>query len=335
MKKMKNLQSIIFRGFLLCGLVFQFSEVAAQTSGAFQSTNTLPYLIDSVTRCAPNLFWNIKGESLKMGTEKGFYFTSLIQVKDAVNTYIHEKTAENEWVADYGEFKTIEEANAAVEALKQQMKSVYPAVDFIEYKPFMAERPDYVMVVKTEKSKLFYNVEFRITTVKKKSFGVLCIITGNKGERNFIEYVPIKSEPGSSQFASDIRMLVKESESGFSNLMGELLSENMYKEYKATKCVDQCKECVVRKYLFGSSFVVNLGGGVSESIIDKTLGQVAMGVADALGKDYSYHLLLKDKGFGFTANDKLSQLEKPIVTVEAVKENDSYVLLIIVHQSIF
>jgi hypothetical protein len=130
-------------------------------------------------------------------------------------------------------------------------------------------------------------------------------------------------------------MLVQESASGFSNLMGELLSETMFKEYKATKCVDQGKACVVRKYLFGSSFVVNLGGGISDSTIDKTLGQVAMGVADALGKEYSYHILLKDKGFGFTANDKLSQNEKPIVSVEAVKDNDSYVILIIAHQLIF
>jgi hypothetical protein len=335
MKKMKHLQSIIFRGFLLCSLVLPFSDGMAQTSGAFQSTNTLPYLIDSVTRSAPDLFWKIKGESLKIGTEKGFYFASLLHVSDAVNTYIHEKTTENEWVADYGEFKTIEEANAKVEELKQQMKSVFPKVDFVEYKAYMAERPDYVVVINTDKSKLFYDVRFCVSTVKKKAFGVLCIITGTKGEQSFIEYFPINTEQGSSPFASDIRMLIQESESGFSNLMGELVSDNMYKVYKATKCVDQCNECMVRKYLFGSSFVVNLGGGIPDSIINKTMGQVAMGIANALGTAYSYHRLLKDIGYGFTANDKLSQLEKPIVTVEAVKQNDSWGILIIVHQSIF
>ena len=115
--------------------------------------------------------------------------------------------------------------------------------------------------------------------------------------------------------------------------MGELLSENMFKEYKATKCVDQCNACVVRKYLFGSSFVANLGGGIPDSIIDKTLGQVAMGVADALGKEYSFSILLKGKGYGFTANDKLSQYGKSIVTVKAEKDNDSYVILITVNHS--
>lgn len=335
MKKWRNLQAGMMGGFLLCGLVFNVSGGFAQTSGVFQSTNTLPFLIDSITSSSSNLFWNIRGESQKIGSEKGNFYKSLLTVSDAESTYIHEKTTDAEWVAEYGEFKTMEEANAKVEALKQQMRSAYPEVDFVEYKAYYAERPDYVLVVKTEKSKQYYDVKFSISTVKKKSFGVSCIVTGSKGERNFIEYVSIKTEPGSSPFATDVRMVVKESESGFSNLMGELLSENLYKEYKATKCIDQGKACVVRKYLFGSSFVVNLGGGVPENNLDTTLGQVAMGVADALGSNYSYHLLLKKKGFGFTANDKLSQLEKPIVTVEAEKVNDSYVILIVVHQAIF
>ncbi|MCX6307458.1 MAG: hypothetical protein NTY32_01045, partial [Bacteroidia bacterium] len=139
----------------------------------FQSTNTLPYLLDSVIRSSPNLFWNIRGESQKAGSEKGYYYKSLLNVKDAVNTFIHQKTMDVEWVADYGEVKTIEEANSKVEELKQQVKSVYPNVVFVEYKGYMAERPDYVFVVKSEYTTQYYNVVFRITTDKKK-FGVLC-----------------------------------------------------------------------------------------------------------------------------------------------------------------
>lgn len=335
MRKMKNLHSVIFRGFLLCGFVFHFSNGVAQTSDAFQSTNTLPYLIDTLTKSSPNLFWNIRGETQTMGDEKGTFYKSLLIVSDAVQTYIHEKTTDAEWVANYGEFNTIEDANAKVVALKQQMKTAYPEVEFVEYQDFFSVRPDYVLVVKMEKSKQYFDVVLSISTTKKKTFEVLCTITGNKGVRNFIEYVSIKTEPGSSPFAMDVRMLVKESESGFSNLMGDLISQNFYKEYKATKCIDQGKVCVVRKYLYGSSFVVNLGGGVSESILDNTLGQVAMAVADALGSTFSYHLLLKKKGYGFTANDKLSQKEKPVITVEAIKENDSYTIYIIAHQSNF
>lgn len=322
------------KSILLWAVILHFSYSVGQTSSAFQSTNTLPYLLDSVIRSSPNLFWNIRGESQKMGSEKGNYYKSLLNVKDAVNTYIHEKTTETEWVADYGEVKTIEEANSKVEELKQQVKSVYPNVVFVEYKGYMAERPDYVFVVKSENTTQYYNVVFRITTAKKK-FGVVCIITGDKDQRNFIEYFPIKTEPGTNQFANDLRMLMQESTSGFSNLMGELLSDNMFKEYKATKCIDQGKVCVVRKYLFGSTFVVSLGGGVPESSLNNTLSQVAKGVAEALGKDFSYSVLLKGNGYGFTSNDKLSQNEKPIITVESLKENDAYVILIMVRQAIF
>jgi len=319
---------------LLWAILLHFSYSVGQTSSAFQSTNTLPYLLDSVIRSSPNLFWNIRGEAQKAGSEKGFYYKSLLNVKDAVKTYIHQKTMDVDWVADYGEVKTIEEANSKVEELKQQVKSVYPNVVFVEYKEYMAERPDYVFVVKSENTTQYYNVVFRITTAKK-AFGVFCIITGDKDQRNFVEYFPIKTEPGSDQFANDLRMLIQESASGFSNLMGELLSENLHKEYKATKCIDQGKVCVVRKYLFGSTFVASLGGGISESDIDKTLSQVAMGVAIALGKDFSYSVYLKEKGYGFTANDKLTQFHKPVVSVKAEKENDSYVILIYVRQAIF
>lgn len=322
------------KSILLWAVILHFSYNVAQTSSAFQSTNTLPYLLDSITCSAPYLFRSIRGESKKMGSEKGFYYKSLLNVKDAVNAYIHEKTMDADWVADYGEFKTIEEANSKVEELKQQIKNVYPNVEFVEYKGYMAERPDYVLVLKSENTKQYYNVVLRISTVKK-AFGVFCIVTGDKGQSNFIEYFPIKTEPGSDQFANDLRMLIQESASGFSNLMGELLSENMHKEYKATKCIDQGKICVVRKYLFGSTFVVSLGGGVSESNLKNTLSQVAKGVADALGKGFSYNIIDDGNGYGFTANDKLSQNHKPIVSVGAEKENESYVILIYVRQAIF
>ena len=60
------------KSILLWAIIFNFSYSVGQTSSAFQSTNTLPYLLDSIKRNSSDLFWNIRGESQKMGSEKDF-----------------------------------------------------------------------------------------------------------------------------------------------------------------------------------------------------------------------------------------------------------------------
>ena len=270
-------------GILLLALFLPLFTGVAQTSAVFQSTNTLPYLLDSVTRNSPYLFRNIRGESRKRGSEKGIFYKSLLTVKDAVDTYIEEKTMDVEWVADYGEAKTIEEAMSMVEALEKQFKTAYPAADFVEVKAYGEERPDYVLVLKQGKSKFYYDVKFSISTVSKKAFGVSCIVTGDKNQSWFIEYIPIEAEPATNQFANDLRMVVQESASGFSTLMGELLSDNGTKEYKATKCIDHAQECTVRKTLFGGgSYVAKLGGGIPESLIEKNAESSGRGSSSCL-----------------------------------------------------
>jgi hypothetical protein len=323
-----NFQILKKKLFLISVMIFAvISLLNAQTS------NTLPYLIDSVVRSAPRLFMTIAGETIKIDNINDQCKKSLLTVKDAENTYIHVFSSFNQWIADYGIFKTKDEAHSKLNDVKQQLKLAYQNLSFMEIIPAFSSVPDYYITLTNNDTVLFYNMKLSCLSNNNNQYHLKYIVEGNKGKACSIKYIPINNPRTNTQFSQDIRMLVNEAASGFESLKGELVNNNYYKEYKANKCIAEAKVCLVRNYLFGKTYVASLGGGVSKEQLWPIISNIGGGVAQALGSEYFYHILQNNSGIGFTAKNKMSAEEHPVITVESMKDtNETYIILIIAHQ---
>jgi hypothetical protein len=324
--------AVILGIFVLSTFISRSDEAFAQGNGEFKSTNTLPLLLDSVVKCAPNLFYAIQGENYKDGN-----YNSLLNVQDAEKTYIRNKTLGKEWVVEYGEFKTLEAANARLDELKQQFVQAFPNAFFVEYNKPYAERPEMELCFPlSEKGIRCSDVKFNIATVKKKFFDLQCVVNGVRDKPCFVNFFPISFEPGTSQFAQDLRLLIKESESRFDSVQGELISENMYKLYHATKVLESAQECTIRKPLFGSTYYAKMVSGISKDQVADEFKKVVTKVAEGLGSDYYYIMLFDGSGMNFVPKSTLSFDAVPSVSVVVEKESEAYAIYVKIQQvSIF
>lgn len=332
MKKHAFGNTMLVGVFLLSTFIFGTNQVYAQDSGAFKSTNTLPFLLDSVFKTAPNFFFHIQGESNKDGTHN-----SLLTVQDAEKTFIRNKTGGVEWVVEYGEFKTLEAANARLDELKQQVVQAYPNAYFIECNKPYAERPEMELCFTLpEKGIRCCDVKFGITTVKKKFYDLKCVVSGVQDQPCFVNFFPITFEPGTSSFAQDLRFLIKESVTRFDSIQGELISENMYKLYKATKVLESAQVCTIRKPLFGSTYYAKMVSGLAKDQVADEFKKVASKVAESLGSDYYYSLFFDGSGIKFVSKPSIGFDAVPDVTIEVVTEDNAYSIYIkILQVSIF
>jgi hypothetical protein len=318
------------RTFLVAIFCLTFATVttSAQTGSSFQTTNQLPYLLDSVVAYGSQNFSKIRGDA-----RNGNIYTSLLTVEGAEKTFIREKTYDFEWVADYGDFKTIEAANSKLEELKQQFLAVARSAQFIEIRPKFSEYPEYVLKGNLPNNCIrFYKAKYCLTPTKKKTIQLEFIVSGKQGLPSFVNYLPVTVAPASNQLAQDLRDLIKESVNRFDAIQGELISDNMIRIYKTTKMMDQALACTIRKPLFGGSYNALMTSGVAESQVEPEFRKVVEKVGAALGSDFFYSYPPSNDGLDFTQKDRLSHESTPDVSVQVVRENDSYSIYILVRQ---
>jgi hypothetical protein len=233
---------------------------------------------------------------------------SKIEISEAVETEIQVLTFNTEFVANYGNFKTEQEALAKVEILKKNFTACFPMIRFSDYSVDILKSLHTNIIEQADKGFRYYKANFKIDkwndtyTVKFIYPSPTKVHFFGDKEPTFIDYYTVPTQLDNQQYAQDIRKIIAEGKTGFDAIKGEKLAStiNGFECYESSLKVDGVSNCYIEDRTMGIyNYVIPIAKNVEMATIQKTAEEYLAKFMSALGPDYAFKMSKDQMIFDF------------------------------------
>jgi len=203
---------------------------------------------------------------------------------------------EYEYIAWYGDFKTIDEAYKKADELESQLKKAGKGFRFDLCDQFLTSYKNRVLVQdKTGKIKV-YNIIVDIQENKAKS--IFSISLKFRSDKLSKEYTLVDVEQSGEDICRQIRTVIQSAEKNFEDLKGSKIpsEDDQYSEmfdilspkYYSTLQLPGSTRCYIDAGLMSTKFVIETAANLDNENANKILEQLFRTVGYSLGKGYAY-----------------------------------------------
>lgn len=303
--------------------------VVQTTESKAGTLKSLPEALNMLIPESKNSFSNLISDQIYKGDKDKYY--SKLEINGFEESYFMKSGSNLNFISNSDICNSHDEAVAKVKAYITELSTAFPNLMFKAGINQFSDLEEYSFIDRKENSEIYYEISFKLQEKDNNSY---CVTLTVPAKLKIVEYFSIKNEPENSAFASDLRKLIKEGESGFKNIKGEKMDDNGV-FYATSFCMYGAGYCFLRNNIFAYIYKAYFATLQQKEDIKNTFNQVAGAVGMALGRDYKYSWNETQTAVMFTLGSMVNVESNSVVSVlyePDENEADKYNLSIVVSE---
>lgn len=299
-----------------------FIGLLGQTKGLAQ-TPTLCDIYGSLIKESQNGFHDLTGEVISnVNGQKKFASTNCIP--GAVSCYIDSARFNPAWIAEFGAFQSLEQAQVKIKELQDKMVACSGKMKFISCKG-SGDLPYYYMKENVDGGIYVYNGRFEI---KKNNDSKYVPAIWMPFYATPLGFISLTNEPENTTFSRELNRMLKESVNSFKDIEGtQIKVEEDVTYYNTTFCITGT-QCRIEEDFSRTCRILVLDD-VEQEKEEKAIRKTAELVASALGKNYVMSRMGDYPSVYFTHLSQISPLRNEIIEVGSeINDDDTYSIVI-------